>query len=113
VEQKNYSVARPLVGYLRYDTEEEKKLLEQIYSLSSMKLIRKERIGSRITKKHDLPKTPYQSLLESPELSPKQKDRLRQTYQELNVLKLKREIERQKDKLRGYRKQRETTHTFV
>jgi len=42
VEQKNYSVARPLVGYLRYDTEEEKKLLEQIYSLSSMKLIRKE-----------------------------------------------------------------------
>jgi hypothetical protein len=108
VEQKNYSVVRRLVGYLRYDTEEEKKLLEQIYSLSrlyynfflpNMKLIRKERRGSRVTKKHDLPKTPYQRLLESPEISLEQKNRLRQTYQELNVVKLKREIDRLKERL--------------
>jgi len=56
IEQKNYSVVRRLVAYLRHDTEEERKLLEQIYSLSrldynffqvNMKLIRKERIGSQ------------------------------------------------------------------
>ena len=108
VEQKNYSVVRRLVGYLRHDTEEEKRLLEQIYSLSrlyynfflpNMKLIRKERIGSRVTKKHDLPKTPYQRLLESPAISLEQKNRLRQTYQELNVVKLKREIDRLRDRL--------------
>ena len=63
IEQKNYSVVRRLVGYLRHDTEEERKLLEQIYSLSrlyynffqvNMKLIKKERIGSQVTKRHDL-----------------------------------------------------------
>jgi len=101
-------VVRRLLGYLRYDTEEEKKLLEQIYSLSrlcydfflpNMKLIRKERRGSQATKKHDLPKTPYQRLLESPEISLEQKNRLGQIYQELKVVKLKAEINRLRNRL--------------
>lgn len=108
VEQKNHSVIRRLVGYLRYDTEEEQKLLGEIYLLArvdynfflpNLKLGSKERIGSRVTKKHDLPKTPYQRLLESPEITPEQKNRPGQVYQELNVVKLKPEIERLKDKL--------------
>jgi len=108
IEQKNYSVVRRLVGYLRHDTEEERKLLEQIYSLSrlyynffqvNMKLIRKERIGSQVTKRHDLPKTPYQRLLESPAISPEQKNRLGQIYQELKVVKLKAEIDRLRNRL--------------
>ncbi|MEM2126555.1 MAG: hypothetical protein QXQ53_09190 [Candidatus Methanosuratincola sp.] len=44
-------------------------------------------------------KTPYQSLLESPALSSQQKSRLRRTYQELNVVKLKAEIDRLKERL--------------
>jgi len=101
-------VVRRLVGYLRYETEQEKDLLEQIYWLSrlyynfflpSMKLIRKEGIGSRVTKKHNLPKRPYRRLLESPELSPEQKDCLRQTYERLNAIKLKRDIDRLREKL--------------
>jgi len=64
-----------------------------------MKLVSKERIGSRVRKRYDLPKTPYQRLLESPGISPEQKNRLRKTYQELNVVELKREIDRLKDKL--------------
>lgn len=108
VEQKNYSVIRRLVGYLRYDTEEEQQLLRELYSLArlyynffqpNMKLVSKERRGSRVIKRYDLPKTPYQRLLESPEITPEQKNRLRQTYQELNMVKLKTEIERLKDKL--------------
>jgi hypothetical protein len=121
VEQKNYSVVRRLVGYLRYDTEEEKKLLEQIYSLSrlyynfflpNMKLIRKERRGSRVTKKHDLPKTPYQRLLESPAISLEQKNRLRQTYQELNVVKLKREIDKLRERLWRLQKTKRSCTNF-
>jgi hypothetical protein len=108
IEQKNYSVVRRLVGYLRHDTQEERKLLEQIYPLSrlyynffqvNMKLIRKERIGSQVIKRHDLPKTPFQRLLESPAISPEQKNRLRQIYQELNVVKLKAEIDRLRNRL--------------
>jgi hypothetical protein len=121
VEQKNYSVVRRLVGYLRHDTEEEKKLLEKIYSLSrlyynfflpNMKLIRKERIGSRVTKKHDLPKTPYQRLLESPAISLEQKNRLRQTYQELNVVKLKREIDKLRERLWRLQKTKRSCTNF-
>ncbi|MCL6579659.1 MAG: transposase [Candidatus Bathyarchaeota archaeon] len=121
VEQKNYSAVRRLVGYLRYDTEQEQNLLEQIYSLSrlyynfflpNMKLVRKERIGSRVTKKHDLPKTPYQRLLESPELSLEQKDRLRQTYQQLNVVKLKREIDRLRERLWRLQKTKKNCTNF-
>ena len=121
VEQKNYSVARRLVGYLRYDTEEEKNLLEQIYSLSrlyynfflpNMKLVSKERTGSRMTKKHDLPQRPYQRLLESPELSLEQKKCLRQIYQELNVVKLKREIDKLKERLWWLQKNKEKLPLF-
>ena len=32
VEQKNYSVVRKMVGYRRYDTEEEQKILNRLYN---------------------------------------------------------------------------------
>lgn len=108
VEQKNYSVVRRLVGYLRYDTEEEQRILEQLYCRSrlyynffqpNMKLVSKERVGSKVIKRYDNPKTPYQRLLESPVLSSEQKAWLRRTYQELNVVKLKAEIDRLKERL--------------
>jgi len=108
MEQKNYSVVRRLVGYLRYKTEEEQKILEQLYSRSrlyykffqpNLKLPSKERVGSRVIKRYGSPKTPYQRLLESPDITHEQKNRLRRTYQELNLVKLKAEIDKLKDKL--------------
>lgn len=60
VEQKNYSVVRKTVGYLRYDTEEELKIMNKLYGVlrlytnffqSSMKLLEKTRIGSKVVKK--------------------------------------------------------------
>jgi len=62
VEEKNYSVVRRNVGYLRYDTEEELETLNELYDLLRlyinffqpvMKLVTKERVGSRIIKKYD------------------------------------------------------------
>jgi len=35
------------------------------FFLPSVKLIEKERIGSKTIKKHDVPKTPYQRIMES------------------------------------------------
>ncbi|RPJ09657.1 MAG: hypothetical protein EHM28_00940 [Spirochaetaceae bacterium] len=60
--------------YFRYDTEEEVALLNELYAqgrlqinyfLPSMKLVEKVRVGSRVTKKYDEARTPYQRLLES------------------------------------------------
>ncbi|MBU4179908.1 MAG: ISNCY family transposase [Actinobacteria bacterium] len=67
VEQKNYTAVRTYVGYMRYDTDEELGILNELYSLlrlylnffqPQMKLIEKTRIGSKVKKKYDHPKTP-------------------------------------------------------
>ena len=72
VEQKNWSVVRHVVGYDRFTTPEQLDLLNQIYlNLHDwlnffqpvMKLVRKETIGSKTTKKYDTPSSPFQRVL--------------------------------------------------
>lgn len=108
VEQKNYSVVRRAVGYARYDTETELKLLNQLYDhlrLYSnyfqpvMKLASKERNGSQVKKKYDMARTPYQRLLESEHLNKEQKQKLKKEYQKLNPAELKREITKLQNEL--------------
>ncbi len=69
VEQKNWTHVRQQVGYLRFDTEEELTLLNQIwqhdalftnYLLAQQKLIEKHRHGAKVTKRYDRAQTPYQ-----------------------------------------------------
>ena len=72
VEQKNWHIVRQTVGYHRYDTPAELDLLNQIWALQRLltnhfepqqKLISKERNGAKVTKKYDLPATPFQRVL--------------------------------------------------
>ncbi len=69
VEQKNYSVVRRAVGYARYDSPEQLRLLNALYAQLRlytnyfqpvMKLVSKERIGAKVRKRYDAPQTPYQ-----------------------------------------------------
>jgi len=121
IEQKNYSVVRRLVGYARYDTQEEQALLNELYSISrlyynffqvTMKLKSKERIGSHIIKKYDSPKTPYQRLLESPSIEEEQKEKLQAIYKELNVVKLKKQMESLQSKLFRLQRYKKNCTTF-
>ena len=108
VEQKNYSVVRRAVGYARYDTEEELRILNELYPYLSlytnflqptMKLKEKTRIGSRIIKKYDKPITPYRRVLASQYVSAQDKDNLKKQYAKLNPAQLKRQITRLQQKL--------------
>ena len=72
MEQKNWHIVRQTVGYHRYDTAAELELLNQIWALQRLltnhfgpqqKLVKKVRTGAKITKKYDLPATPYQRVL--------------------------------------------------
>ncbi len=108
VEQKNYSVVRRAVGYFRYDTEEELKVVNELYQYlrlytnffqPTMKLIEKTRIGSKVIKKHDRATTPYQRVLNCPEIPETVKRRLKRQYSKLNPASLKRKITRLQDKL--------------
>ncbi len=108
VEQKNYTVVRKLVGYLRYDTEQEMEIIRELYSWArlyynffqvTMKLREKRRIGSRVEKRYDEPKTPYQRVLESPYVAPEVKTKLRREYERLDIVEIKENIDRLQEKL--------------
>ena len=108
VEQKNYSVVRRAVGYLRYDTEKELHIMNELYRhLSlytnffqpSMKLIKKTRVGSKVTKKYDTAQRPYQRVLDSQYISKSVKTKLKRQYKTLNPASLKRKITRLQQKL--------------
>jgi hypothetical protein len=109
VEQKNYSVVRRAVGYNRYDTSRQLRLLNQLYSRLRlytnyfqpvMKLKEKIRVGSKVKKRYDRPRTPYQRVLESPLVEKEHKRRLNQEYAKLNPAELRRQISSLQIKLR-------------
>ena len=102
VEQKNWSVIRRLVGYDRYDSMAQVKLINQLYEsyrlyvnffLPIVKLQRKIREGSRTRKVYDAPQTPYVRLLASDLPSTDEKQKLRELYATLDVVDLKQTID--------------------
>ena len=58
-----------------------------------MKLVNKERVGSRVKKTYDEAKTPYQRVLDSSHVDEASKERLRKEYTTLNPVALLRQIE--------------------
>ncbi len=102
VEQKNWSVARRLVGYDRYDTTKQVAQLNALYDiyrlytnhfLPVVKLVEKVRVGSRVKRIFDEPQTPYQRLLDSPQLNDEAKANLRAVHAKLAVVNLKQQID--------------------
>jgi hypothetical protein len=102
VEQKNWSVTRRVAGYDRYDTPHQVHQLNDLYDLIHlytnhflpvMKLVAKHRDGSRVIKVFDEPKTPYQRVLESPDVSAAQKAALKKEHARLDVVQLKAQID--------------------
>jgi hypothetical protein len=101
IEQKNWSVIRRTVGYGRYDTDKELCILNKLYSYLRLyvnffqpvrKLVKKERIGSRIKKRYDVAQTPFRRVLACPDISEEIKMKLKREYDMLNPAELKRQI---------------------
>jgi len=108
VEQKNWSVIRRAVGYARYDTDKELNTLNELYGYLRLyvnffqpvkKLIKKERIGSKVIKRYDEAKTPYRRVLASPDIEDEIKMKLKNQYDMLNPAELKRKITKLQNKL--------------
>jgi hypothetical protein len=101
VEEKNNSLVRRTVGYLRYDTPQELRLLKAIYERQTllsnyfypwMKLAAKTRRGARVYRQYDAPRTPLQRLLERDDVPAATKARLQSVFNQLNPAHLKREL---------------------
>jgi hypothetical protein len=102
VEQKNWSVVRKTIGYRRYDSSAALDLFQAIYAdlrlyvnffQPVLKLVHKERQGSKVHKRYDEPQTPHQRIMASPDVSAKDKLRLQRTYLQLNPASLRRQID--------------------
>ena len=112
VEQKNHTHVRQLVGYGRYDTCEQLKMLNDLYRKEYrlftnyfrpvMKIKSKEKINNSLCRKrYDVAKSPYQRLLNCDQLSQEKKDELTKLYLSLNPVQLKRAITEKVAKLKS------------
>jgi hypothetical protein len=108
IEQKNWSVVRRLIGYDRYESAEEQALIEAIYQdwrlyvnffQPVLKLVEKRRVDNKVRKRYDTARTPFQRVLESPDVSEEDKERLRQIYAMLNPVALRRRIDENLERL--------------
>jgi len=103
VEQKNFTHVRELFGYERFEEEILVDLMNDIYSnywnplqnffLPTFKLKEKIRIGSKIKKIYDQPKTPFQRVIESGVLSKYDENMLKKQKAELDPFELKINLE--------------------
>jgi hypothetical protein len=109
VEQKNWTAVRQLIGYDRHETVEARALLQAIYADWRLvvnlfqpvrKLLEKKREGSKVRKRYDVARTPYQRVLASSDVSEEKKEKLREVYRTLNPVELRRRIEKNVEKLR-------------
>jgi len=98
VEQKNYTHVRLLLGYGRYGNIELKEMVNDLYENAwlplrnnftpVMKLIEKTRVGSKVLKTYDTPKTPCDRILECEKVDEQIKAKLRKKRDELDPLEL-------------------------
>lgn len=108
VEQKNGAIVRHFIGYDRYEGERAYRQLTEVYRAlrlyvnffqPSMKLKEKTREGSHVQRRYDAAQTPFQRLLASGVLSPEQQARLTALFEDLDPLRLLRQLERLQDAL--------------
>jgi hypothetical protein len=108
VEQKNWTAVRQVVGYDRYEGGAACAALRALYQplrlylnyfQPVMVLIEKQRNGAKVKKRYDQAKTPYQRVLDAPQVPDEVKNRLRQIYQTLNPAALLRQIEARQEAL--------------
>jgi hypothetical protein len=80
IEQKNYTHVRKILGYQRYDSPLAQRAINELYAkelsilqnlfLPSMKLKQKRRVGSKLKRYYESPKTPLERLAQCPEIDP-------------------------------------------
>jgi hypothetical protein len=109
IEQKNWTHVRQWLGYHRFDNPKIVPLLNDLYTSEwrlfhnffcpSVKLIEKQRIASKTIRRYDTPKTPYQRIVESPDISAEVKKKLSDLFKTLNPFQLRKAMEKRLKKI--------------
>ena len=108
IEQKNGHIVRRLIGYERFEGLAATRVLTELYKVirlyvnffqPSMRLLSKSRMGAKTYRKYDVPRTPYDRILTSENVTKRNKQKLRREYRRLDPVLLLSEIERLQNKL--------------
>jgi hypothetical protein len=109
IENKNWTHVRQYLGFQRFDKPELVHLLNDLYTsewnlyfnyfVPSVKLIRKQRIGSKIIKKYDKPKTPFERIVESDYIDQIIKSNLIKQFESLNPFRLQKNMKKKIDRI--------------
>ncbi|HEY2547513.1 MAG TPA: DDE-type integrase/transposase/recombinase [Candidatus Acidoferrum sp.] len=104
IEQKNWTHVRKLLGWERYDTHEAIVAINDLYEhelrlwlnlfLPSVKLLKKVRVGSKVRRVYDGPRTPFERVRACRQADQDQVARLEETRRRLDPFQLARIIER-------------------
>ena len=104
-EQKNWTHVRLLFGHERFEHPELVPLMNDLYAQEwsqftnhfkpTFKLLKRDKRGSRTVRIYEpTPRTPYQRLLDSPDIDEATKTQLRKQHAALDPFELKKNIER-------------------
>ncbi|MFQ5990461.1 MAG: integrase [Candidatus Methylomirabilales bacterium] len=108
IEQKNWTHVRKLMGWDRYDTTQALEVTNQLYEelrtfqnlfQPSMKLRCKIRKGSRLIRRYDTPRTPFERVVESRKGDPKKLAALAHTLKTTDPFELSGRIDQQLQRL--------------
>lgn len=108
-EQKNWTHVRKIFGYVRYDLEQALEAINDLYRNElrwfqnffqpSVKLVKKIRIGSKIKRIYDKPKTPFQRVCECKNINPIKVAELKELSLSLDPFELSKTIDKKLDKI--------------
>jgi hypothetical protein len=109
IEQKNWTHVRKLLGWERYDTHEAVEAINDLYRhelrlwmnlfLPSVKLLRKVRVGSKVRRVYDGPRTPLERVQACPQADRAQVTRLEGLRKSLDPFQLARTIDRKLERI--------------
>lgn len=108
IEQKNWSVVRAFVGYDRYESAASLVQLRKVYEhlrlyvnlyQPVMKLVGKEREGSRVKKCYDQARTPLRRAMETGVITEGRRSEMEHLMAQNGPMSLKRRIDAELDKL--------------
>jgi len=106
VEQKNWAIVRQIVGYERYEGQATCDALNALYLTvravvnyfqPSVRLVGKERVGSRVKKTYDAAQTSYRRVRAAEAVCEADKQRLRCAYAPLRPVALRRVLEERQE----------------
>ncbi len=109
IEQKNWTHVRKLLAWDRYDTPEAAAAMNDLYAgelrlwlnlfLPSVKLVKKVRVGSKVRRVYDVPRTPFERVRACAQADAEQVARLEQVRKSWDPFRLGRIIERKLDRI--------------